>query len=413
MDFTLTTFFLVYLAMALGHLPGFRLDRTGSAMVGAMVLIAAGRIAPAEAWAAIDYRTIGLLFGLMVVSGAFAVGGFYGWMARKVGGLAVGPHALLAILIIVATGMSCLLTKDIVAVAMTPVLCAICIARRLNPLPFLLGFCFATNVGSVATLTGSPQNMIAAETLHLSFTGFMHATALPALLGLPVIWFVLALRYRGKWYLPDAPPAVASPVPSPQVPLDGIETAKAALVLAAVIVAFIATDWPHMVVALAGASVLLVSRRVTSSSILHEMNGSLLLLLIGLFVVNAAFAATGVPQHLLDVLRGVGIDLHDPLSLLLVMSALSNIIGNNPSVMLVVPFVTGADQAEALGAAIALGTGFSSNAILSGSLAGIIVAEEGRKHGVTIGFGEFAKAGTPIAILCLMIAVAWVHVIAQ
>ncbi|BDG73504.1 SLC13 family permease [Roseomonas fluvialis] len=415
MDLTLAIFFLVYLVMGLGYLPGLRLDRTGAAMVGAMILIAAGRISPPDAWNAIDFNTIGLLFGLMVISATFAVAGFYEWVARRIGALEVGPHALLALLIVVATVMSSLLTKDIVAVAMTPVFCSICLARRLNPVPFLLGFCFATNIGSAGMLTGSPQNMIAAELLHLSFTGFMRAAAVPALLGLPLIWLVLVLFYRGRWHLADGPQPAPPPAPQPPqaVALDRIETAKAAVVLSAVIVAFVTTDWPHMLVALAGASLLLISPRVSSNSILHRLDGNLLLLLFGLFIVNATFAAAGVPQQLLESLRGYGLDLHDPLSLLLVMAVLSNIVGNNPAVMLVAPFVAGADQAEALGAAIALGTGFSSNAILSGSLAGIIMAEAAQKRGVAITFKDFAKVGAPLAALSLVGAAGWILVISR
>lgn len=91
MDLTLTIFVLVYVAMGVGHLPGFRLDRTGAATVGAMVLIASGEISPAAAWAAVDYRVIGLLFGLMTVSAAFMVAGVYDWIANKIGHLVVGP----------------------------------------------------------------------------------------------------------------------------------------------------------------------------------------------------------------------------------------------------------------------------------------------------------------------------------
>ncbi len=78
------------------------------------------------------------------------------------------------------------------------------------------------------------------------------------------------------------------------------------------------------------------------------------------------------------------------------------------AVMLAAPFLTGAAQPEALGAAIALGTGFSSNAVIFGSLAGIIVAEQGKKNGITIGFAEFAKAGVPTSLLCLLLAAGWI-----
>lgn len=411
MDFTIAIFILVYFAMALGHLPGFRLDRTGAAVVGAMILIAAGEISPAAAWAAVDYRTIGLLFGLMVVSAAFMVAGFYDRVAQKVGSIDVGPKGLLAILIAVSGVMAALLNKDVVAVAMTPVFCSICLKRRLNPLPFLLGFCFAANFASAATLIGSPQNMIVAEALDLSFVGFMRAAALPAVIGLPVIWAVIVLCYRGRWELSRVPaPAEAGTeaVATPPVAFDRGETIKAAIVAIAVIGAFIFTDWPHMLIALAGASVLLISRRMASANLLHHVNGDLLILLFGLFVVNAALTATGLTQQLLTSLRGIGLDLHDPMSMLTVMTVLSNIVGNNPAVMLVAPFIGGAQQPEALGAAIALGTSFSSSAVIFGSLVGIIVAEECRKRGIALSFVEFAKAGLPTSIICLAMAAGWI-----
>lgn len=425
MDLTLAIFVLVYVAMGFGHLPGFKVDRTGAAVVGAMGLIALGRITPAAAWAAIDYRTIGLLFGLMVVSSAFVVAGFYDRAARWVGDLRVSPPALLAVLIGVAGGLSALLTNDVVVVAMTPVLVSITLARGLNPVPFLLGFCFAANTGSAATLIGSPQNMIAAEALRLSFTGFLRVAALPALLSLPIVWVTLALIYRGRWTAPRPAAAAAAPTgpgaaalgatgpattdaAPAALPFDRLETLKASLVTLAVVAAFVLTDWPHMLVALAGAAVLLVNRSIASKDMLGRVDGDLLLLLMGLFVVNAAVAATGLPQRLLAGLNGVGVDLQDPLSMLAAMSVLSNIVGNNPAVMLAAPFLDNAARPEALGAAIALGTGFSSNLVIFGSLAGIIVAEQGRAHGVEIGFREFSRAGVPAALLCLALAAGWI-----
>ncbi|MDR6955746.1 Na+/H+ antiporter NhaD/arsenite permease-like protein [Ancylobacter sp. 3268] len=411
MDLTLAIFALVYVAMGVGHLPGFRLDRTGAAIVGAMVLIASGQISPAAAWAAVDYRVIGLLFGLMTVSAAFVVAGFYDSVAVKVGNLDVGPKGLLAILIAVSGAMAALLNKDVVAVAMTPIFCSICVERRLNPLPFLLGFCFAANFASAATILGSPQNMIIAETLQLSFVDFMAAAAPPAMLGLPLIWIVIVLCYRGRWTLPNAvrPSGAGATITDAPVAFNHGETIKTCVVTLAVVAAFIFSDLPHMLIALMGASVLLVSRRFASSNLLHHVNGDLLLLLFGLFVVNAALTATGLPEQVLAGLRTIGLNLHDPPSMLIIMAVLSNIVGNNPAVMLVAPFIGGTHQPEALGAAIALGTGFSSSAVIFGSLVGIIVAEECRKRGIPLGFAEFARAGLPTSILCLLMAAAWIH----
>lgn len=406
MDLTLLVFVLVYVAMGFGHLPGFKVDRTGAAIVGAMVLMAAARIAPQAAWDAIDYRTIGMLFGLMVVSAAFVVSGFYGWAARRVGSLEVSPPALLAILIGVSAGLSALLTNDVVVVAMTPLLVSVTLARGLNPTPFLLAFCFAANTGSAATIIGSPQNMIAAQGLHMSFNGFLRVALLPALASLPIVWGVIALLYRGRWRLAAAPGA-APPAAAGKV--NRIETAKAGVVTLGVIAAFVLTDWPRELVALGGASLLLVNRRIASTDMLRNVDGDLLLMLMGLFIVNAALAATGLPQALLADMRAAGVDLQDPLWLLAVVSVLSNVVGNNPAVMLLVPFLdAGQGDVDALGAALALGTGFSSNLIVFGSLAGIIVVEQAGRHGVRIGFGEFARAGVPVALACLALAAAWI-----
>ncbi|QYZ70255.1 ArsB/NhaD family transporter [Neotabrizicola shimadae] len=410
MDTTLLIFALVYLALALGHLPGFRVDRTGAVVAGALAMIAMGRIGDQAAWAAIDYRTIGLLFGLMVVSGAFVVSGFYAWVAARIASMPVSPPVLLAILVVTGGVLSALLTNDVVVVAMTPLLVAITLSRGLNPTPFLLGFCFACNTGSAATLIGSPQNMVAASALHLDFTGYLKVALVPALVSLPIVWAIVAYLYRHRWTWAGQGPASAGPEPSP-MPLDVVETVKAALVTLAVMLAFVLTDWPHDMVALGAAAVMLVNRTVASKDVLKAVDGNLLLLLMGLFVVNAAFAATGLPQKAITGLSGMGIDLTQAPVLYGVVSVLSNIVGNNPAVMLLAPFVAQAPDAQALGAAFALGTGFSSNLIVFGSLAGIIVVEQAAARGVTITTGEFCRAGVPVALACLAMGLVWILLI--
>ena len=123
MDYlVLLVFALVYLGMVLGGLPGLALDRTGIALLGALLLVAFGSVTPVGAWAAVDVPTIALLFGLMVVSAQFRLGGFYTWVTRRLAEARVAPPTLLALLILVATVLSALLANDIVCLAMAPVL---------------------------------------------------------------------------------------------------------------------------------------------------------------------------------------------------------------------------------------------------------------------------------------------------
>lgn len=406
MDITHLIFFIVYLAMGLGHIPGFKVDRTGAALIGAIAMILAGKLTPEAAWNAIDYRTIGMLFGLMVVSAAFVASGFYAWVAHRIATLPVKPPVLLAILVVVAGFLSSLLTNDVVVVAMTPLLVQISLARGFNPIPFLLAFCFAANTGAAGTIIGSPQNMIAAQALHLSFLDFLKTAGIPALLSLPIVWSVVAFLYRGQWHLAaGGHPGTDSP--APVVTVRKWETIKAVLVTLGVIAAFTLTDWQRSLVALAAAGLLLLNRRVASADMMKSVDGNLLLMLMGLFVVNAALAATGTPQQLLAELRVLGLDTHAPVWLFVITSILCNLVGNNPAVMLLVPYLDPTVDPNIIGAALALGTGFSSNLILFGSLAGIIVVEEARARGVKISFAEFARSGVPVALACMALAIVW------
>lgn len=177
-------FAFVYLGMLLGEIPGLALDRTGVALLGALALVASERVTPAAAWKAVDVPTVALLFGLMVVSAQFRLGGFYAWVTRRVADVEASPPVLLGLVIAVSGALSAVLANDIVCLAMTPLLIEGCARRRLDPVPFLLGLACAANVGSALTLIGNPQNMLIGQRLHLSFAGYLVDSAVPVVAGL-------------------------------------------------------------------------------------------------------------------------------------------------------------------------------------------------------------------------------------
>lgn len=406
---TVGIFLVTYAAIAIGRVPGFRVDRTGAALLGAIALLVFEKITPEAAWTAVDFPTIALLFGLMIVSTSFAVSGFYDWVAHRATSTKLGPRALLAVMIGTSAVLSSILTNDVVVVAMVPLIMQLTLARRLNPVPFLLGFCFAANAGSAGTIIGSPQNMIIAQGMNLSFTGFMKAAAIPSILSLLPIWGVLCLIYRRRWDVPA--PGGTAPAGVAPVPLNVLETAKATVVTVLVIAAFMLTSWPRELIALGAGAVLLVNRTIASGDMLKHVDGNLFILLGGLFVVNAALATTGLPQRVLTELQGLGLDLQNPLALFLMIGALSDIVGNNPAALLVVPYVQ-ADNGELAGAAMALGTGFASNIIVFGSLAGIIVVQSAEQHGLSISLAEYSRAGIPVTVLSMLIGAGWLLLLA-
>jgi Na+/H+ antiporter NhaD/arsenite permease-like protein len=390
-------FAFVYLGMFLGEVPGLKLDRTGIALLGAIAVVATGRLSVDAAWNAVDVPTIALLFGLMVVSAQFRLGGFYSMLTRRVGAGDHTPSGLLALVISTSAALSAVLANDIVCLAMAPVLVEVCTHRRLNPLPYLLALACASNVGSAATLIGNPQNMLIGQTLQLSFTGYLRDAAVPAMAGLVVIWGVITWMYKSRWA--STLPAVDVDAP----PFDGWQTAKGILVATSIIVAFVFTDWPREIVALAAAGFLLISRRMASREMLGLVDWHLLVLFIGLFVVNRALVQSGLVGSLLMMSRMAGADITQPPVLFTAAAVLSNLVSNVPAVMLLLPAARGPMD----GALLALSSTLAGNLLIVGSIANIIVVDQAARLGLAIDWRTHARVGVPVTLTTLALAAAW------
>src|SRR5207248_1478504 len=190
-------FSIVYLGMILGGLPFLQLDRTGIALLGAIALIGVEAVSPEEAAKSIHLPTLILLFSFMVVSAQMRLGGFYAWVTRRLAALPLSPPTLLAALIAVVAALSAVFSNDIVCLAVAPVLIEACLARRLDPVPYLLALACAANIGSAATLIGNPQNILIGQTLRLSFQGYFLEAVAPVALGLAATWGLIVWQTRG------------------------------------------------------------------------------------------------------------------------------------------------------------------------------------------------------------------------
>jgi Na+/H+ antiporter NhaD/arsenite permease-like protein len=396
----LLVFLFVYSGMVLGRIPGLALDRTGIALLGALSLLAAGKVSLPEAWLAVDVPTIALLFGLMVVSAQFRLGGFYTRITRRLAAAEVSPATLLALLVGVSGLLSALLANDIVCLAMAPILAEGCSRRGLDPKPFLLALALAANVGSAATLIGNPQNMLIGQTLQLSFAGYLLDAGVPALLGLGVVWWVVARFSRQAWHRPTPVPEV--PAPS----FSGWQTGKGLAVLLLLILAFLFAPWPREILALAAAALLLTSRRTSSRAVLGLVDWNLLILFIGLFVVNHALAASGMLASGLEHMAAVGLEVTRPPVLFGMAVLLSNMVSNVPATMLLLPSATH----PLAGPILALATTLAGNLFIVGSIANIIVVDQAARLGVGISWREHARVGVPVTLVTLAIAAGWLWV---
>ena len=393
--------------MILGGVPGLRLDRTGAALVGAVVLCATGALSPGDAWRAIDVGTIGLLLGLMLVSAQFRLGGFYGSVTRWLASRPTSPERLLLELVLVAGVLSALLTNDVVCLAVAPVLIDVCRQRRLDPVPFLLGLAAASNAGSCATLIGNPQNMLIGQSLHLPFAHYLLDGAVPGALSLGVVWLVLARAYAGRFARDDNVAAATEPR------FHRGETRKGLIVLGVLVLGLLVCPLPREVQAMAAGVAVLVSRRQKTHALLSLVDWPLLVLFAGLFVVNHALHQQGHDARWLASLRAHGLDVSHPVALFTVTVLGSNVISNVPLVMLLLP---AASHPQA-GPILTLASTLAGNLFLVGSIANLIVVEQSTRLGVHPQKGSWTavhlRTGVPIALLTLLLAAGWLWLRAQ
>ena len=401
MDLSLCVFVLVYTVMMLGRAPGLRLDRTGAALLGAIVVLAGGAVSSTDAWRSIDFGTIGLLFGMMLVSAQFRLSGFYSHLTRWLAMRPTSPRRLLFELVVTVGVLSALLTNDVVCLAVAPVLVDVCVQRRLDPVPFLLALAAAANVGSAATLIGNPQNMLIGQSLHLPFATYLLDGALPAALGLFVVWWILARAYGNRF---QRELAIARP---PEQPFDRWQSSKGLAVLGLLTAGLLLAPMPREVQALLAGGVLLVSRRLQSHTLLGLVDWQLLVLFAGLFVCNHAFQQAGHAATGFAWLQTHGLEFRDPKALFAASVVGSNVVSNVPLTMLLLPV---AEHPQA-GAILALATTLAGNLLLVGSIANLIVVEQATRLGVRprdrSWVVEHLRTGVPITLLTLSIAAGW------
>lgn len=408
--FIVTVFLLVYLGMIFGSLPFLQLDRTGIALLGAILLIASQAVDVEQAYRSLHSPTLILLFAFMVISAQLRLSGFYFWIAHRIGSLEIRPSMLLGAIIAVAAYLSAVFSNDVVCLAMAPVLAEICLARKLNPIPFLIGLACAANIGSAATLIGNPQTMLIGQTLDLSFGRYLLAASIPVALSLMVTWYlIVALKNGQGWTVEDASMPSAKEVHDGEnTPLDLWQTGKGLLIAATLFAAFLFAPWPRDLMALAGAGLLLTSRRLRSRQMLGLVDWQLLILFMGLFVVNYAIQQTGLPSRLVEALAANGFDLRTSGPLFISSFVLSNIVSNVPTVMLLLPTTVG----EHAGTVLALSSTLAGNFLIVGSIANIIVVSEAARKGIRIDWKEHAKFGVPITISTLAISSAYLWLLA-
>lgn len=399
----LLTFLIVlvtYAAIAVGSVPRTRMNRATIAVVGAALLVLSGALSEEQALHSLDMGTILLLGAMMVINTNLRLAGFFRTITSRVLRLARTTRALLAIIIASSGVLSALFLNDTICLMVTPLVVDIALRLERDPIPYLLGLGVATNVGSVATITGNPQNIIIGQSSGISYVTFAAYLMPVAVLGLIVCWAVIVLSFRHEFtsLLPerDLPP------PRPYSPLLN----RTLLVVGAMLVAFLAGA-SIVTVACVAAGALLISR-VRPAKLL-DLDWDLLVMFAGLFVVTGAIEQSGLSEALFSQVRGFLQGGIAPFTL--AVSVLSNLVSNVPAVLLLRPEMTNFSDPQKAWLTLAMASTLAGNLTLIGSAATLIVAELARTRGVILSFMTFLRVGVPITLITLLIGVGWLSLV--
>lgn len=381
------------MVVALGGVPklGLRLDRTGAAVVGAAFMVAFHVVTPEQAYRFIDIGTLVLLFGMMIVVAQLRLAGFFRWAGVAVARRARTPHLLLFGLILLAGILSALFVNDTICLALAPLVLEVTAALGVRATPYLVALATASNIGSAATLTGNPQNMLIGVASKVPYGEFFRELLPVALIGLLIDFAVIALVYRHELQRPFEAAA------HPRVKVHAFLMAKGLAASLAMLFFFFAGANISMVALTAGAT-LLLTRRVKPEKVFLEINWNLLTLFAGLFVVVGAARHAGVADALFELLHAR--EARSVAALSLSCAALSNLVSNVPAVMLLLPLVGEQPDPQRAFIALAMSSTLAGNLTLVGSIANLIVAEAARKKS-PLGFLEYLKVGVPVTLLSL------------
>lgn len=394
----ITVFTVTYLGMAVGRIPGLKVDRTGLALMALVVLLATDAVEVSAIGKAIDLPTLLLLFALMIVSAQFGAAGFYDWVAGRLTVAGGSPNRLLALVVVAAGGLSAILANDIIAFAMAPILAIGIRNRGLDPRPFLIALAGACNAGSAMTVIGNPQNILIGQVGQLDFWRFVGTCAPPAVLALVMVYAMVRWQWRAALIAPE--PAKVPPPPRPDI----WQTAKG-LVALLLLAGLFTTPVPRDIGALVIAALLLASRKMASREMIGAVDWHLLLLFTCLFVVTHAFASTGLAAEGLQWLEARHVLPNNLMVMTPLLTLLSNSIGNVPAVILILSVWQKVPEGALY--AMALLSTLAGNLLIVGSLANIIVVERAASVGVKLGFKDHARTGIPLTLATLAIAAAW------
>jgi Na+/H+ antiporter NhaD/arsenite permease-like protein len=391
MDVAFVVFLLTYVLIALGQPPLFRIDRTGAAIIGASLMVILGVLTIQDAYDAIDYKTILILFGMMILIANLRLSGFFGIVLSFLSRNLRNPLVLFYALIFVSGLLSAFFVNDTVCLIFTPFILELTRRMNVNPKPYLLALAMSANIGSAATITGNPQNIIIGAASGISYSEFFVKLFPVSLICLVIAGLVIHFFYRN-----DIKNEIVE-IKDIRYKYNKALVIKSSLMALLTVVLFF-LNVPMHIVAIGVGAFLLITRRVKPEKVYSLVDFELLILFIGLFIVVRGFENSIVFGEMVNYFKQV---VNTPLSLVVSSALLSNIVSNVPAVLIFKPIMGSLFNSQDAWLYLAMSSTFAGNLTILGSIANIIVIESASPK-VKISFLEYLRIGVPVTILSIL-----------
>ena len=411
---------IVVFVVVIGLIISEKVNSAAAALAGAMALVVTGVMSAHKALSYIDFNTIGLLVGMMVLVAIIRQSGLFEYVAIKAAKMVHGdPWKIMIAFILLTAVLSGILDNVTTVLLVGPMTIAIAKMLEINPVPFLMTQILASNVGGTATLIGDPPNIMIGSAANLSFVDFLKNTGLAV--ALVIVFMIVMMRFVYK----------------KEIEVEGLDTSKimnldpdksitdkpllikGVVVIVLVILGFIFHDQIGMetsVIALTAAAVMLIIGGVNVDNAIQDVEWTTIAFFMALFVVVGGLTETGVIKQVAAVIieRTAGHPVMMMLILLWASALLSSFLNNIPFIATLIPLVLAlkADgmDAEPLWWAIALGACLGGNGTMIGASANVVLSDISTKHGYPITFKSYLRVGMPFMLGSVLISMVFLLV---
>lgn len=399
-----------------------KFDRVVIALSGAALMVFTRILSQQDAFSMVDFNTIGLLVGMMIIVMITRRSGVFEYLAIRTVKLAKGHPAIVLALLSIVTGIiSAFLDNVTTILLILPITFSVAKDLHVNPIPFIISEVFASNVGGTATLIGDPPNIMIGSATGLNFMDFLKNEGVIIIPILLLTSYIFVMMYRKKLRTSPEARARIMLMNEGESIKDKKLLIKSMIILGLVIAAFALQGVIHYessTVALAGAALLFLISGVKPEKVLREVEWHTILFFIGLFIMVGGIQQAGIINLMAKGVLGLtgGNLALTTMAILWLAAIASAFIDNIPFVATMIPLIKDMGLMSGMNIAplwwaLSLGACLGGNGTIIGASANVIASGMAEEHGHKITFGNYFKVAFPVMLVTIVVCSAYLFLV--